>query len=131
MNLLNKYGAVCGHSSMAEPQVSTLKMGVRVPLAAPKFIEFGLISGGGKKSPLEYGYHIVPVYCCKPRDHKNNIKWIEESLSDRWSWFEFTGFTFNSSIKPGISYCFKSKIDVGMFALCRTLKGHIILCREN
>lgn len=118
---------MCGHSSMAEPQVSTLKMGVRIPLAAPdlRFIDFSFISNG--KPPMEHGYTIVPIYTINVHssNHKNNIEWIEESLTDRWSWFVFGEPGVVMMVRErigewGITYCFKSEIDAGMFTLCRT-----------
>lgn len=101
---------------MAEPQVSTLKMGVRISLAAPRFVEYLLISNGGKTNVTGFGYHVVPVYKTLARSlkHKNNMQWIEEGLSDSWTWFVFGGYP-----EAGISYCFKSKIDAGMFLLCK------------
>ena len=107
---------------MVEPQVSTLKMGVRAPLAAPtsRHIEFELISShhpvSGIRSPLTDRYHIIPVYAIKANTlkHKNNMEWIEESLTETWSWFSFGGYP-----DPGITYCFKRKEDAGMFTLCR------------
>jgi len=53
-------------------------------------------------------------------EHENNKIWIEESLTDTWSWWQFGGSVSNLDVPPGISYCFKSKIDAGMFTLCRT-----------
>lgn len=81
-----------------------------------RFIEFGSVSNGGKISPRNFGYHIIPIYetSVDSLKHNNNIKWIAESLTDSWTWFVFGGHP-----QPGITYCFKSKIDAGMFFLCK------------
>ncbi len=81
-----------------------------------RLIDYPFVSNGGKVSPQNFGYHIVPIYntFSLSLKHENNMQWIEDSLIDSWSWFVFGG-----DPKPGISYCFKSKIDAGMFLFCR------------
>lgn len=81
-----------------------------------RYIEYVLISDGGRETPTHYGYYIVPVYRHQTKDPEweENVNWIEENLTDRWSWFAFGGYP-----KPGISFCFRSKIDAAIFILCR------------
>ncbi len=99
---------------MVEHLASNQTTRVRFPLAAPRHVEFKTVSCKGKKSPCNYGYTIIPVYKITEYDerHKNNIEWIEETLTDTWTWFVFAGYP-----EPGISYCFKSTIDAGIFIL--------------
>ncbi len=101
---------------MVELLASNQRTRVRFPLAAPRFVEYRLVSENGFVSPRDFGYDLVPVYLCYTNSlkHKNNIEWIEESLTDKWTWFAFGGHP-----EPGITYCFKSKIDAGIFILCK------------
>ena len=108
---------------MVELLASNQRTRVRFSPAAPRHVEYTLVSNGGRRSPDEYGYHIVPVYNTPVESpkHRTNIKWIEENLTDNWTWFAF-GATFDGVYtwpSPGISYCFKKKEDAGIFTLCK------------
>ena len=106
---------------MVELLASNQRMRVRFPLAAPRHIAFKLISAIDK-NPGDFGYNIVPIYQCSrlSSQHIANIDWIEENLTDKWSWFQFGGYPI-----PGISYCFKSKQDAGIFLLCKSESGRM------
>lgn len=84
--------------------------------SSSRFIDYVIISDKGRLNVHEFEYFVVPVYntFSLSSKHQNNMQWIEESLIDYWTWFVFAGYP-----KPGISYCFKSKIDAGIFTLCK------------
>ncbi len=72
-------------------------------------IDYYLVSKGGKISPNEYGYYIVPLY--NPNARKSSISieiWIAHNIDGLWTRFDFHG---------GTSYCFYRELDAMAFKL--------------
>ena len=75
-----------------------------------EYILYGLISGGGKHSPIEYGYYIVPLFNEKHSDDR--VIWIQDNIDGMWSYFHFGAY-----IESGVSYCFDCEEDAFRFKL--------------
>ena len=79
-----------------------------------KHVHYEVVSNGGKTSPMDYGYHIIPLYSIQHSQEMSD--WVDENVKGEWTFFIFGPISLSAS-SGGTSYCFKDEIDAFAFKL--------------